>query len=167
MHEAIKEGPNDDLQLGMLLKKKGFKQRMATAVTLLKVEWYPTLSSALKGLEKNTFAGLALSYWHGSVFGWRRASFSGPPIFRQYSVQCRCSGIICHHYRQYLHFVLFHRKEDVCVLPGLFIVFPFTAFVFIYSILRATFLTMKRGGIEWRGTLYSLKDLRNNNNRKD
>ncbi|MGD6969616.1 hypothetical protein ACQCWA_00770 [Rossellomorea aquimaris] len=42
----------------------------------------------------------------------------------------------------------------------LFLALPVTALLFIYSIGRATFLTFKRGGIEWRGTVYSYKELK-------
>ena len=44
--------------------------------------------------------------------------------------------------------------------PLLFLLFPLTALLFIYSIIRASFLTFKRGGIVWRGTKYSLRELR-------
>jgi hypothetical protein len=44
--------------------------------------------------------------------------------------------------------------------PLLFLVFPLTALLFIYSIIRASILTLVRGGIVWRGTLYKLSELR-------
>jgi hypothetical protein len=42
----------------------------------------------------------------------------------------------------------------------MFLVFPITALLFIYSIIRASLLTFKRGGIVWRGTTYRLSELR-------
>jgi hypothetical protein len=46
--------------------------------------------------------------------------------------------------------------------PWLFLALPFTAMLFIFSILRASYLTFKRGGIIWRGTKYTLSELRKN-----
>ncbi|HAQ06861.1 MAG TPA: glycosyl transferase, partial [Bacillus bacterium] len=57
-HEPIKMRPDDDLQLGSMVKEAGLSQRIVTALTLIEVEWYPSLREALAGLEKNTFAGL-------------------------------------------------------------------------------------------------------------
>jgi hypothetical protein len=50
--------------------------------------------------------------------------------------------------------------------PWMFLAFPLTGMIFIYSIIRASILTFKRGGIVWRGTAYKLSELRNMN-RKD
>ncbi|MDP4170160.1 MAG: glycosyl transferase, partial [Bacillota bacterium] len=47
--------------------------------------------------------------------------------------------------------------------PAYFFVLPLTAFLFIYSILRASLLTFKRGGIVWRGTTYKLRELKEKN----
>jgi len=44
--------------------------------------------------------------------------------------------------------------------PFMFLVFPITALLFIYAIIRASFLTFVRGGIVWRGTKYRLSELR-------
>jgi hypothetical protein len=37
---------------------------------------------------------------------------------------------------------------------------PFGAAVFIYATLRSAFVTLAKGGIEWRGTFYPLRVLR-------
>lgn len=51
-------------------------------------------------------------------------------------------------------------KRMTVFSPALFLVLPITALLFIYSIIRASFLTFKRGGIVWRGTTYRLSELR-------
>jgi hypothetical protein len=37
------------------------------------------------------------------------------------------------------------------------------AALFLYSLLRSTFITLLKRGITWRGTFYSLAELRSNN----
>ena len=38
--------------------------------------------------------------------------------------------------------------------------FPVATLVFVYAMVRSTVLTLVRGGVVWRGTFYSLRELR-------
>jgi glycosyltransferase involved in cell wall biosynthesis len=159
-HERIKMRPDDDLQLGMKLKKEGYNQRIVTALKLIKVEWYKSLKEAFVGLEKNTFAGL--NYRISMVFFAIFGVFSTHvlPFITVFSTNktiallsfgnILASGIL---------YVLIIKRMTL-FSPGLFLVFPITALLFIYSIIRASLLTFKRGGIVWRGTTYRLNELR-------
>lgn len=162
-HEVIKMRPDDDLMLGKKMKEMGFRHRIVTALTLLEVEWYSTLKEALIGLEKNTFAGLhyRISMVMFAIFGVFVSQvlpfftlFSFEPILIYLSI-----GNI------FLLALIYSMiiKRMTTYSPWMFLLFPFTAMLFIYSIIRASFLTFKRGGIIWRGTKYRLKDLRSNN----
>ncbi|HZD92809.1 MAG TPA: family 2 glycosyl transferase, partial [Candidatus Sulfotelmatobacter sp.] len=44
--------------------------------------------------------------------------------------------------------------------PWLFITCPGSAVLFIAAVLRSTFRTLKDGAVTWRGTKYSLEELR-------
>ncbi|MGG7617837.1 glycosyltransferase [Bacillus coreaensis] len=162
-HEVIKMRPDDDLMLGKKMKEMGFRHRIVTALTLLEVEWYSTLKEALIGLEKNTFAGLhyRISMVMFAIFGVFVSQvlpfftlFSFEPILIYLSI-----GNI------FLLALIYSMiiKRMTTYSPWMFLFFPFTAILFIYSIIRASFLTFKRGGIIWRGTKYRLKDLRSDN----
>lgn len=161
-HEVIKMRPDDDLMLGKKMKEMGFRHRMVTALTLLEVEWYSTVKEALIGLEKNTFAGLhyRISMVMFAIFGVFVSQvlpfftlFSFEPILIYLSI-----GNI------FLLALIYSLiiKRMTTYSPWMFLLFPFTALLFIYSIIRASFLTFIRGGIVWRGTKYRLKDLRDN-----
>ncbi|MCH6268407.1 glycosyltransferase [Neobacillus citreus] len=159
-HERIKMRPDDDLQLGMLLKKEGYRQRIITALQLIEVEWYGSLHEAFVGLEKNTFAGLnyRISMVFFAIFGVFTTNvlpfitiFSGNKTIALLSLgNILLSGI---------HYFMIIRRMTV-FSPALFLVLPLTALLFIYSIIRASWLTFKRGGIVWRGTTYPLSKLR-------
>ncbi|MFI8685292.1 glycosyltransferase [Rossellomorea sp. NPDC077527] len=159
-HEKLKHMPDDDLQLGIIIKKKGKSQAFLTALRSLEVEWYHSLNEAFKGLEKNTFAGLhysilLVSFAMAGVFCSTilpfLTLFSGDPLIATISLL-----IVFFIGITYLKVI----KEMTNESPTLFLTLPVTAMIFIYSIARATFLTFKRGGIEWRGTIYPLKDLK-------
>jgi glycosyltransferase involved in cell wall biosynthesis len=163
-HEVIKNRPDDDLKLGQVIKQNGHKQRFLSGVNQLWVEWYPSLKEAIKGLEKNTFAGL------------------------HYSLTVTVLAIAFILISHFLPiFTLFSTNHTVQLLSALFLitflflygltivkmssyslwklaVYPITTTIFLYSTIRAVALTYIKGGIEWRGTFYSLKELRKKQN---
>ncbi|SFA97354.1 MULTISPECIES: glycosyltransferase family 2 protein [unclassified Bacillus (in: firmicutes)] len=159
-HEVIKLRPDDDLQLGMRMKKAGFKCRIVTALHLLEVEWYPNLKEAFIGLEKNTFAGL--HYRMSMVMFAIVGTFISQvlPFFTVFSTNQPLQLISLANIALIAFFYTYIIKRMTRFSPVLFLLFPLTAILFIYSIIRASFLTFKRGGIIWRGTKYKLSDLR-------
>jgi cellulose synthase/poly-beta-1,6-N-acetylglucosamine synthase-like glycosyltransferase len=161
-HEYIKMRPDDDLQLGMMVKRQGLKQRIVTTMTLIEVEWYQTLGEALGGLEKNTFAGLhyRISMVLFSVFGVFVSQVL--PFFTVFSGNQSVAILSAVNLAFLAVLYVMVTKKMTRFSPWLFLVLPFTAMLFIFSILRASYLTMKRGGIIWRGTKYTLAELRKN-----
>ncbi len=159
-HERIKMRPDDDLQLGMKMKKAGYQQSIVTALHLIEVEWYGSLKEAFIGLEKNTFAGLhyRISMVAFAILGVFITNvlpfvtiFSGNKTVALLSFgNIMLSGIL---------YVVVIKKLTL-FSPLMFLVLPITALLFIYSIIRASLLTFKRGGIVWRGTTYRLSELR-------
>jgi glycosyltransferase involved in cell wall biosynthesis len=159
-HETIRNRPDDDLQLGAEIKKHKRKQRMVTAISLLSVEWYPTLQSALQGLEKNTFAGL---YYRYSMVVLAISGVFFSQVFpfltlfaSDVNIRLLSLAVITLIFFSYLLVI----KKMTAFQPGLFLVLPITALIFIFSIIRAVVLTFIRGGVIWRGTKYPLKELR-------
>jgi cellulose synthase/poly-beta-1,6-N-acetylglucosamine synthase-like glycosyltransferase len=159
-HEKIKMRPDDDLQLGMKMKRAGFRLRIVTALRLIEVEWYGSLKEAFVGLEKNTFAGLnyrismvlfaILGVFLTHVLPFVTVFSANKTVALLSLGNILLSGI--------LYIVIIKRMT--LFSPAMFLVFPITALLFIYSIIRASLLTFKRGGIVWRGTTYKLSELR-------
>ena len=55
----------------------------------------------------------------------------------------------------------FHANRKLNgVSPFLAILYAPTVLILAWSFLRSMFLTLKRGGVTWRGTLYPLADLK-------
>lgn len=159
-HEKIKMRPDDDLQLGMRMKRAGYRQRIVTALRLIEVEWYASLKEAFVGLEKNTFAGLnyrismvlfaILGVFLTHVLPFVTVFSTNKTIALLSLGNILGSGLL------YIMII----KRMTLFSPIMFFVFPITALLFIYSIIRASILTFKRGGIVWRGTTYRLSELR-------
>lgn len=161
-HEQIKMRPDDDLQLGMKVKEAGLRQRIVTAMTLIEVDWYPSLKEALAGLEKNTFAGLhyRISMVLFSVFGVFVSQVI--PFFTIFSENNTLALLSAANIIFLAILYTMVTKKMTRFSPWLFLALPFTAMLFIFSIIRASYLTFKRGGIIWRGTKYTLSELRKN-----
>jgi cellulose synthase/poly-beta-1,6-N-acetylglucosamine synthase-like glycosyltransferase len=164
-HEGIKNRPDDDLKLGQSIKQRGYKQRFLSGVNQLSVEWYPSLKEAIKGLEKNTFAGLNYSI-AVTVFAITSILISHfLPIFTLFSSDRMVQLLSA------LFLVIFLTLYGVIIVKMTsyslwkLAVYPITTTIFLYSTIRAVALTYMKGGIEWRGTFYSLKELREKQNR--
>lgn len=159
-HRAISLRPDDDLRLGQRLKRMGHSSRVAMGRGLVSVEWYTSLREAIRGLEKNAFAGmeynlgtafasvvgiLAIMVWpYVALFlteGWTLALYAGS-ILLQLALYVLTNG------------------ADAPRMYQLALAYPVAALLFAYAIARATCLTLRRGGIAWRGTFYPLALLR-------
>src|SRR2546425_36097 len=70
-HSRIPLRPDDDLMLGKLLKRAGYRQIVAFSDGEVSVEWYRTVGELARGLRKNAFAGVGYSllFVIGAVLG--------------------------------------------------------------------------------------------------
>jgi hypothetical protein len=160
-HRAIAMRPDDDMKLGKLVKKNGCRQDMAVGGELMTVEWYGSLGELVRGLEKNTYAGVEYNLLivilstiaHLLVFIW--------PLV---------AVVVTHGATRWLNIVVvvllaawyidsaqtYGAKRWHCV-GG-----PVTSLLFLYIIWRATLKTLWNNGIDWRGTHYPLNELKAN-----
>ncbi len=164
-HEPIRMRVDDDLSLGKLLKRKGFAQDFVIGGEALTVEWYQSLRGMVLGLEKNAFAGLeysvlrvlavtallltlfvvpfaALGFGLASTtpFAWANLLWAGS-----------CAAVI-------LGQAYAARDSRIMMWPSLLA--PVGVLMILFVIWRSMVVTLKRGGVIWRGTLYPLADLR-------
>ncbi len=160
-HEAIRLRPDDDLKLGKILKKGGFRSDVAYGPEFLSVEWYASVGEAVRGLEKNAFAGcdyrvsLALLgvafHLLGSVFPFIALFVTTGPTRVIYGAVVALLTLLV------ADCARFHGAR-----PWHAIGFAPSAALFCWIIVRTTVLNLVRGGITWRGTFYSLDELRRN-----
>jgi glycosyltransferase involved in cell wall biosynthesis len=160
----------EDLRLGWSIKRGGFRQRAVLGPGLAAVRWSEGAWGVVRNLEKNLFA--LYRYHLGAAFAvccglliqivWPIAAiFSvGSPGFSIGSGPAfwACMGAIV----WYLAIVgIYVAGQKVTrVSPGYVVVYPLAVSLFLFAHLRSTVLAIGRGGILWRGTLYSLSELR-------
>lgn len=158
-HAPIAMRPDDDLRLARLLRDHGARQAFGAAGGMVAVEWYADLGEAVRGLEKNSLAGVGYRPWLLIVAAPLQIASMCWPFVAVFvtSGATRWINLAVVALLVALQVVLLHggslRKRVAILLPvGVLLV--------IYAYLRAVLLTYVRGGIRWRGTFYSLRDLR-------
>ncbi len=81
-HKALAMRPDDDLQLGRLVKRARLRQRLASGADHIEVEWYATLHDAVRGLEKKFIFRLRLPFVESGAGGLRPARLVLLPVDR-------------------------------------------------------------------------------------
>ena len=149
----------DDMKLGKVIKNAGLRQRVAFGDNLIEIRWARGARGVMGNLTKNFFAVVSFQTWRallscvamgilnlgpfiGVAFapGWARIPYAAAAgsMFLLYA------GI-------------WGRVE---IAPWYFFLHPVSTVLFIYTMLRSTFVTLWNGGVEWRGTRYPLEELR-------
>lgn len=153
--------PDDDIMLGKLLKREGFRQLLASADGVVRVEWYRNLRELSHGFRKNAFAGMNYSAWRAVGAAAGGAALCVWPFIavwitsgaeRGWYAAAAVAQMIA-----YAGPAFVHRSR-----PWLALLYPVAAVIFVTILLAAVVRTLRRGGIEWRGTFYPLARLRAN-----
>ena len=153
--------PDDDIMLGKLLKRAGFRQLLATASGVMSVEWYPSLPAMARGFRKNAFAGLDYSTLMvaGTVAG--NLLLAVWPFVAVWVA----SGTDRWLYATAAGAQLVAYGGDSLVRrdrPWITLLYPVASLAFVAILVAAVGRTLRRGGIEWRETFYPLARLRAN-----
>ncbi|WP_254507798.1 glycosyltransferase [Anatilimnocola floriformis] len=160
-HEPIRMRPDDDLKLGKIVKKNGFRQDVVYGVGMIAVEWYSSLREVIVGLEKNAFSGVDYRVGLTIFSSLFSLAFNVWPYLAVWIVPGPARWL-------YLTAVIlqlftaagFARSMRLPLTTAL--AFPLTVALFTYIQWRSMFLTYYRNGIRWRDTHYSLAELRAN-----
>jgi glycosyltransferase involved in cell wall biosynthesis len=149
----------DDMKLGKLVKRAGFRSGVAVAREAVSVAWHLGFGNLIRGVEKNFFAGAQyrtpLAFAHiVSLVLFNVVPFAG--LFFGHGWVRALSAI------SVLIALSFQLGVDVVMrVPPLYcFTLPLGAVLFAYMILRSTIITLKQGGIIWRDTFYPLDELR-------
>jgi glycosyltransferase involved in cell wall biosynthesis len=158
-YQALRFEVLDDMKLGKVVKNAGYAQRNVFGEDLISIRWAKSAFGVVDNLTKNFFALMsfqwpralascfALAFLNFMPFagvwlahGWAKLGY-GVALFAMFSV-----------------YVGMSRKSDIP--PYYFVLHPLSTGLFVYTLLRSTFLTLGRGGILWRGTFSPLAELR-------
>ncbi len=158
-YKALRFEVLDDMKLGKVVKNGGYAQRNVFGSDLISIRWAKGALGVVDNLTKNFFAIMSFQWLRAlaSCFalgflnlmpfagvllahGWSRLGYS-------VALASMCSI-----------YVGMSRKSNIP--PYYFVLHPLSTTLFVYTMLRSTFLTLGRGGVAWRGAFYPLEELR-------
>jgi len=149
----------DDVKVGKLVKETGGRSGVARAGAAVSVHWHSGVRNIIRGTEKNFFAATGYRAWMAAaqlssillmwifpwlalpfVHGWARL-FAGVAIALPVIAQAGAA-----------------REFRVSIFYAL--TQPVGALIFCWMLLRSTIITLRSGGITWRGTFYAMEELK-------
>jgi cellulose synthase/poly-beta-1,6-N-acetylglucosamine synthase-like glycosyltransferase len=160
-HTRIRMRPDDDLKLGKIVKRAGYRQDFVDCTGLLSVEMYRSVGELIRAMEKNAFSGTDYSVWL-TVFSsllsllfcvWPFAAVlivTGPTRWIYLAVCLALWTMAWGSART-------TRAPAACALA-----FPLAVSMLVYIQWRTMLLNYYHGGIRWRDTHYSLAELKAN-----
>ena len=148
----------EDLALGRRVKARGFAQRVALGLDLVGVRWARGAFGVVENLTKNLFAlfhfrpELLLGFVCGlamfTLFPLA-ACLAGRALWWPTGIMLIALFLAYQQMGRYQHF-------SAAQMP----LYPAAALLLVYALLRSMCLALWRGGVTWRGTFYSLQELR-------
>lgn len=158
-HDPIRLDILDDVKLGKLLFRHQAKADYLVAENAVRVRWQTSSWQVICGLEKNAFASMSYSLLKMIAFSAFFSLIFFAPFVALMTIDLESSyGFIA--VLSLLHLTFGRLSVAFCgswsVIPGLI----FGAAGVLFAFWRSTYLTLRNGGVTWRDTFYSLKDLR-------
>jgi glycosyltransferase involved in cell wall biosynthesis len=158
-YKALRMEVLDDMKLGKVVKNAGYAQRNVFGEDLISLRWAKGAFGIVNNLTKNFFAVLSFQ-WPRTVasvvglaflnlgpflgvwlaHGWARLPYA-IALVSLFAIYWGMSG-----------------RSDVA--PYYFFLHPVSTLLFMYTLVRSMVLTIRQGGIVWRGTKYPLEELR-------
>ena len=156
--EALRMEVLEDVRLGVEIKRRRLRQRVALGAGLVTLRWAEGISGVVRNVTKNFFAAFHFVVWRTLLASVALAltgvyplfGFFGPPAMQLASLVSLAALVTI--------YWLFRRPGGSS--PAYALLFPAATVCIVYAMLRSMLVTLMRGAVEWRGTRYSLEELR-------
>ena len=157
-YEALRLSVVDDVKLGLLLSRGGFRTRAFLGGNDVECHWGHTMTEIVRVMEKNYFAILDFRIFlvvTGSLFALAVFStiIAGLLFFTPLGIAAALSP-----FAFALPAAVIARRIGWPWHAALGVPFMFP--VFLYALFNSTYVTLRQGGIRWRETFYPLTQLR-------
>lgn len=155
--ESLRMEILEDLVLARKVKLAGMRQCVATAPGMVSLHWAAGAMGVVKGMTKNLFAIFHFRVDIVAIVCIVLAILClGPAVFfflqpTRFAASIALASIL-------VLYVLSARHSRIS--PVYALLFPAGAMLFLFSLLRSVWVTQRDGGVTWRGTFYSLRELR-------
>ena len=158
-HERLRLELLDDMALGKIVKQSGGRQVVARHAGLVRVRWHHGLRGLIRGVEKNAFPATRFSVPLTLLapivqLALAAAPYAGlflPGPAPRWLALIAWTGV----------FLAYHEaSRNARIGWWQALLMPVGVLLFNYALLRSMAITLARGGVAWRGTFYSLEELK-------
>jgi GT2 family glycosyltransferase len=155
--EAIRMEVLEDLTLGRMVKAGGFRQQVGVAPGLVSLHWAAGMRGIVRGMTKNFFAVFQYRMLPLLLASLAIAVLSAGPAALLAVPGARLPALLAWAAAGGLYAI----SSRVSNLPlWCCLLLPAAAVLVVYAMVRSSVVTLARGGVTWRGTFYSLEELR-------
>jgi glycosyltransferase involved in cell wall biosynthesis len=158
-YKALRFEVVDDMKLGKVVKEAGYAQRNVFGEDLISLHWAKGAMGVVNNLTKNFFAVLSFQPWRVVLCCFGLAFLNLIPFL----------GVLLAHgwarlpyaialASMFLIYAGMSRRSSIP--PYYFALHPISTVLFLYTLLRSMIVTLRQGGIVWRGTKYPLDELK-------
>ncbi len=149
----------DDMKLGKVIKQAGFAQRNVFGDDLISIHWAKGTTGVVRNLEKNFFAVLSFQVLRTVVSCIALAVLNFGPFLGTALVHgwARVPYAVALSSMFLIYAGMSWRSS---IPPYYFILHPVSTLLFSYAVLLSMILTLRQGGVVWRGTFYALEELK-------
>ncbi len=159
--EWLKMEVIDDGGFGFMMKNSGAVCDLVGGLNEVKIEWYPTVGSYIRGLEKNSFSIFQYNIFILSIFTflighWLLGLYLIPFLYPSFwSLLILLFSFLLYQFAN-------HKMLKKCSsFPMPIVVFlPLAKLFSVMALWRGAILCLYRGGIYWRQTFYKIHDLK-------
>ncbi len=150
--EAVRLEVVEDVSIGWLVKRHGFRSLVALGPGQVSIRWFEGAFGLVANLEKNGFAAFRFAL---PLIVVALASMGLQIALPFIALFLGWSGVAAAA-AMYLGIAIGYRANRKVngVSPILAMLYAPALAVLCWAFLRSTFLTLRRGGVAWRGTFY-------------
>jgi glycosyltransferase involved in cell wall biosynthesis len=150
----------EDLSFAWMVKRGGYSPRIVVGPGLAEIHWIQGALGIVSLLEKNGFAGFRYRMWLTLLVCLGFAVQMAYPLWAMATGGWGLlAGLLTY---TFITLTYVANRRVTQVPPWLALFFAPATAILLYAILRSMILTLMRGGVSWRGTLYPLAELRQN-----
>ncbi len=148
----------EDMRMGYCIKRAGYAQHAAFARDAVRIRWADSVMGMVENLTKNIFAAFRFRAWLLLVACVGIVLLCATPCIglmlpgpARWAGECVLAALLLLNLRYW---------KQTRLSPAYVIFFPVGMVLLLYTLLRSLLLTLWRGGVLWRGTLYPLDELK-------
>ena len=156
--EALRMEVVDDLRLGWLVKRAGYAQSVVIGPGLIRIRWLQGALSIVRLAEKNAFAIYSFRLWSTLLAALGLGIQVVVPLASLAAGGWTSAAGLLAYLSIAMVYLAYRRATQVS--PWLAIFFAPATSIVLFATLRSIFLALIRKGVVWRGTYYSLSELR-------